>query len=894
MKKRNLLVNVALLAMLCGGIGIASSYNMLPSLSHDDISQVSEEKTVIDVTMPATNLRRADNQTSLIDGSLTLSHDLKMNFVYKVGQQETAPSMTVKFVETLETRTIEGTYDESLGGYKYVLDKITPQCVIDEMEISVADQTLTTSVADYLGKVVAENDDEYLKDIAADTLSYAAAAQVKTGHKTDTLASDLLEEFGLTENGNTIDTSSLTSKYLVDGESSADIAWLGGNVVFADSLVLKFRVFIADNWVGWLATTHGLRLTTTIGDNQYVTEKVEFGNPVQEGVSVNGQDGNVYELSVDAITAAQFTSEVTLTFQCYTLDKPDDLYSFGQTLHYSISTYMKNLSDNDLEEADLSLYQAATNYCASAVAYEHKDEIKMQNYTLLVSPTETESGLMGKKYDEFIFEQTEIPSLLEGTTYTQISQLSHQDTVDGPNWINETGILSFNGQNISVSIVSGIKIGDKEFSPYTLQEADSELYSITYNNKEDKYIITFAKDAVIDRGIFVYNSSADLVVDGSLTVSGAAFTEKGRRHTVGDNTEAIEDLEYSLYVGNSNNEKQVVTLKSSSEEKAKVTVDGSARFYGDAVMENVDYQATVHSRNEADVDLQGEIGDVKAEGIKVESPAGQAGSGLTLTNATVDVKTENEISAYDNDKAGLTAGYITAEGSEITVTGFGYGFYLNGKMEAAASTITVASYGRYALAAGGTNLTLKSSTLDIVGDAQYPVASNNTGSPLSNVALTLDKESAATLKIQNSYAGVLAEGASEISISVKDGGYTFDGINAARTLDFTNMSGGTETLKLFTLYNSKGFIDNNPNPCIAKGIYVYTDSEGNITLYDMLFEHWGSGTEKDCLFESGTLNEGLNDGRFSENADLVFATIGNVSFKSNVRFHEPVLSFSYN
>ena len=307
------------------------------------------------------------------------------------------------------------------------------------------------------------------------------------------------------------------------------------------------------------------------------------------------------------------------------------------------------------------------------------------------------------------------------------------------------------------------------------------------------------------------------------------------------------------------------------------------------MIENVDYQATIHSRNEADVGLQGEINDVKAEGIKVESPAGQAGSGLTLTNSTVDVKTENEISVYDNDKAGLTAGYITAEGSEITVTGFGYGFYLNGKMEAAASTITVASYGRYALAAGGTNLTLKGSTLDIVGDAQYPVASNNTGSPLSNVALTLDKESATTLKIKNSYAGVLAEGASEISISVKDGGYTFDGINAARTLDFTNMSGGTETLKLFTLYNSKGFIDNNPNPCIAKGIYVYTDSEGNITLYDMLFEH---GNGKDCSFESGTLNEGLTDGR-AENMNLIAVTVGNVSFQSAVRFHDSVLSYSW-
>ena len=86
--------------------------------------------------------------------------------------------------------------------------------------------------------------------------------------------------------------------------------------------------------------------------------------------------------------------------------------------------------------------------------------------------------------------------------------------------------------------------------------------------------------------------------------------------------------------------------------------------------------------------------------------------------------------------------------------------------------------------------------------------------------------------------------------------------------------------------------DNNANPCIAKGIYVYTDSEGNITLYDMLFEHWGSGTEKDCLFESGTLNEGLTDGR-AENMNLIAVTVGNVSFQSVVRFHDSVLSYSW-
>lgn len=230
--------------------------------------------------------------------------------------------------------------------YCFELAAITPQCMGDNISATLhaslngTDCSVTKaqySIKAYCVSQLGKTDDELLKTLLSDLLTYGAAAQAYTHYKTESLVT---EGLSLTPSSYTA-LSGKTEEFV--GAADPDTAWRSAYLSLSNNVDLNL-IFCAKDM-------EGLSVELSINGR---TETVTDFAPVE------GQDG-CYAITYHGILASEFDLPVSASFY-------KDGAQVGNTLNYSVNTYIcSKQADSDATLA--ALVQALYNYGKTANTY---------------------------------------------------------------------------------------------------------------------------------------------------------------------------------------------------------------------------------------------------------------------------------------------------------------------------------------------------------------------------------------------------------------------------------------------------------------------------------------------------------------------------------------------
>ena len=233
------------------------------------------------------------------------------------------------------------------GGYVFTCPDILPQNIADKITVTVsgkingmtATTSVETSVKEYCLKLLADaNVDKTAKDVAADLLRYAAAAQSFAFETVDAPILDETTQNAVAGFGTSTEFGTISTK----GEMSATT-----NEAYSfqkAALVLKGKLAIKLTFKA--ASIDGLSVKVTVnGRENTITDIKDEGN-------------GVYSVVCADIGADEMNATITASLGEY------------QTLTYSVADYVNEaLSDAELSDKELVLVKTIYAYGLSAYAY---------------------------------------------------------------------------------------------------------------------------------------------------------------------------------------------------------------------------------------------------------------------------------------------------------------------------------------------------------------------------------------------------------------------------------------------------------------------------------------------------------------------------------------------
>lgn len=282
---------------------------------------------------------RAETEYKVTEVSVTLSDDIKMNYVASIPDTYTNPYMVFTFGG--EDYQVQGTAESSTT-YKFVFDKVTPQYLNSEVTAvihatsdgEVLSDSHVYSVKTYCESVLALTDAQLnemgygtakisaIRTLVVDLLNYGSASQEFTNTNVENLANADLDQ----------DTLSLGSEF----------------TALDESVLVKGQTGEADSRVSWYST--GLRFDYNVA-MYYVfdlSNDVDIAN-VTLKVTKNGTSYTLSEFKQGAVSAT--TTKYTAYFFGITLLDFDKVLNaqiyindvaVGTTFNYSVQSYIYN------------------------------------------------------------------------------------------------------------------------------------------------------------------------------------------------------------------------------------------------------------------------------------------------------------------------------------------------------------------------------------------------------------------------------------------------------------------------------------------------------------------------------------------------------------------------
>lgn len=286
-------------------------------------------------------------ESAITDVTMDIGRSLEVEYHATLNKNHAAAQM--RFTYHGETFLVDGVYDEALKTYVYTFDRISPQCMKDNVKAELIlvneDGTETVlslkeafSVRSYCDLLLEENpDDAELTALIADLLAYGAAAQEYANYKTDDPANEDLnptvgEWIPLTETDMSI-SKTINAGYRI----------MSAGVHFDSSVSIFYKLRVP-NMDGVALTVNGI--TYTAEDFALV-----------EGTA------DTYVIYDVALTATDYNKVFTavLTLNGETI----------QTLTYSVKSYVYS-KQNTANKAMANLARALYRYGLSAEAYENR------------------------------------------------------------------------------------------------------------------------------------------------------------------------------------------------------------------------------------------------------------------------------------------------------------------------------------------------------------------------------------------------------------------------------------------------------------------------------------------------------------------------------------------
>lgn len=211
-------------------------------------------------------------------------------------------------------------------------------------------------LTDYVNEAFEKSSSVNMKKLAADLVSYGAAAQTYFGYRTSALATSFVDSAAL----NTYKTSIASSDYPADFYTVDDISkekatWSGRSVVFSDSMVMKFYVTFDASSYPNAQSLKNVTLTYTYNDIN--------GSPVSRTVNDwKLNSGTQYTLSIADIAAKDAWSDCTIVVK-------DGSTQICDTLHFSIGAYARHAIDFSSSANMVALAKAVLIYTKSSTNY---------------------------------------------------------------------------------------------------------------------------------------------------------------------------------------------------------------------------------------------------------------------------------------------------------------------------------------------------------------------------------------------------------------------------------------------------------------------------------------------------------------------------------------------
>ena len=300
-----------------------------------------------DVTVNVTlALGNQGKQFRINSAYLMLSQDINVIYRTTVPDGFTDPRMVFTFGGE-DTVVTEYTVDAN-GRYCYAFPKVNPQkmgdnicatlyATVDGVEVSVCVEEY--SVRQYCINQLNKNPDENLKRMISDLLVYGEKTQLYQNYKTDALVTEGLELSPSTFEP--LDDS--YNKLQLIGTPDANVNFTSASLELSSDMIVLFGITTSD------PTPYTFEVTTNGETKVYTTDDLTY------------RDGKYY-LSVDSIKATKFNEVITAVIK-------KDGEQVGQTLNYSVNTYIQKYQDSS-NSVLAELLKAIYNYGESAKLYE--------------------------------------------------------------------------------------------------------------------------------------------------------------------------------------------------------------------------------------------------------------------------------------------------------------------------------------------------------------------------------------------------------------------------------------------------------------------------------------------------------------------------------------------
>lgn len=265
----------------------------------------------------------------------------------------------VRFTLLGDSMIVTGESTETADKYSFTFPRVAPQLLGETITVELlyneeVVDVKSFSVKEYCEKLLSKSaaelnysDEQYaaMETLIADLLEYGAAYQTYRNHKTDELVN-----VGVT--GQTTFVPLTSTDFKLVGSAISSSTRLTGAGLYVDNINRLYFKFKASN-------------------PERVTIKIWRGDELVKEYSSDDFiiDGNDYKVYTDDIYATQF-DDVYKATMIYTYENKDTKYEYiGQSVYYSVNSYVYAMQNNTDEIGALS--KAVYNYGVSSVAFKN-------------------------------------------------------------------------------------------------------------------------------------------------------------------------------------------------------------------------------------------------------------------------------------------------------------------------------------------------------------------------------------------------------------------------------------------------------------------------------------------------------------------------------------------
>ncbi|MBQ6431518.1 MAG: hypothetical protein IJJ99_06565 [Oscillospiraceae bacterium] len=296
------------------------------------------------------NAEPADGEGLRIAAASLLVHqDIVVRYAAIVPTGMTDPYMVVEV--NGQRSTLQPSGEDSKGRLLFEVTTLTPDMMGDNVSATLyatsGDQLVSDSKPEYsirqycLNLMAAYPDDESLQTLLADMLVYGAATQTFTGHNASALVTAGVDLSNATVFN---DLTAADSAFSKTGTADEAVCWTGVGLVCGSRMTMYFD------------------LTTTVGAATSVEITINGRTTTYPYAAIKTGDPTVCRVLFRGIAATEYGDTVTAVLK-------NNGTQVGETMTYSVDSYVYSMQHNTEYENLAPLVQAICNYGNSAKNY---------------------------------------------------------------------------------------------------------------------------------------------------------------------------------------------------------------------------------------------------------------------------------------------------------------------------------------------------------------------------------------------------------------------------------------------------------------------------------------------------------------------------------------------